>query len=81
MYFTRSKVSMNDKRIEAAKRALVRQRNYRRARDRALTRLGRKYPDVYEKLYKQEKKALEKEGKVWVDIDGNTLPSMGDTSE
>ena len=81
MYFTRSKVNMTDKRIEAAKRALVRQRNYRRARDRALARLAREYPNVYEKFYQQEKKADEKEGKVWLDIAGNTRSRLGNRSK
>ncbi len=35
------------RRIEVAKSQAVRKRNYRRARDRALTRLSKDYPNVY----------------------------------
>ena len=50
----------------------VRQRNYRRARDRALTRLAQAYPDDYKKLLEQEKANDEAQGRKWLDIDGNT---------
>lgn len=50
----------------------VRQRNYRRARDRALTRLAQAYPDDYKEYLEQEKANDENEGKKWVDITGRT---------
>lgn len=53
---------MNNKRIDAGIKMAVRQRNYRKARDRALTRLAQKYPDEYKKLYKQERERDEKMG-------------------
>ena len=60
------------KRIETAKAQAVRQRNYRRARDRALARLGNDYPNVYRNYLEEEKRADVKMGKKWLDIDGNT---------
>ena len=64
------------RRIETAKRLAVRNRNYRRARDRALARLANAYPETYKELLEQEKVADVEMGKKWVDIDGNTLPAM-----
>ena len=60
------------KRIRGAKRMAVRQRNYRRARDRAMTRLATAYPETYKELLEQEKIVDEQLGKKWLDIDGNT---------
>jgi hypothetical protein len=65
-----------DKRVEGAKRMAVRQRNYRRARDRALVRLANAYPESYKELLEQEKVADVEMGKKWVDIDGSTIPTM-----
>ena len=62
--------------VGAAKQA-VRQRNYRRARDRALIRLAHLYPDTYKQLLEMEKKTDEQEGKTWLDLDGNTVPVVG----
>ena len=59
-------------RIETAKVQAVRQRNYRRARDRALARLSRDYPNVYRTYLEEEMKADENLGKKWLDISGNT---------
>lgn len=64
------------KRIEGAKRMAVRQRNYRRVRDRALVRLANAYPETYKELLEQEKVADVEMGKKWVDIDGSTVLSM-----
>jgi len=50
----------------------VRQRNYRRARDRAMTRLSNHYPETYKELLEQEKISDEQLGKKWLDIDGST---------
>jgi hypothetical protein len=60
------------KRIETAKAQAVRQRNYRRARDRALARLSNDYPNVY-RTYLEEEMSADKEGnKKWLDISGRT---------
>ena len=64
------------RRIETAKRQAVQYRNYRRARDRALVRLAKAYPETYKELLEQEKVADVEMGKKWVDIDGSTIPSM-----
>ena len=46
---------MREKRMRAAANQAVSYRNYRRARDRALTRLAQAYPDDYKELLEQEK--------------------------
>ena len=65
-------MSKIQRRIETAKAQAVRQRNYRRARDRALARLGNDYPNVYRAYLEEEIEADEKMGKKWLDITGNT---------
>ena len=60
------------RRTEVAKAQAVRQRNYRRARDRALARLSRDYPNVYRTYLEEEMNADENMGKKWLDIAGNT---------
>jgi hypothetical protein len=64
------------RRIETAKRSAVIYRNYRRARERALTRLSNAYPETYKELLEQEKIVDEQMGKKWLDIDGSTGESM-----
>lgn len=68
---------VNEKRLESAARSAVRQRNYRRARERALTKLANAYPDQYKDLLESEKLNDEILGKKWTDLDGNTtsIPS------
>lgn len=66
-----------DKRIATAKRKAVRDRNYRRARDRALVRLTHAYPETYKQLLEQEKASDKEQGKIWLDIDGTTDLSIG----
>ena len=61
-----------EQRIETAKAQAVRQRNYRRARDRALARLGNDYPNVYRTYLEEEMEADEKSNKKWLDISGRT---------
>ena len=61
-----------ERRIETAKAQAVRQRNYRRARDRALARLGNDYPNVYRAYLEEEMEADDQMGKKWLDITGNT---------
>ena len=65
-------MSNTERRIETAKAQAVRQRNYRRARDRALARLGNDYPNVYRAYLEEEMKADDQMGKKWLDISGNT---------
>ena len=66
----------NTQRIKAAADQAVRQRNYRRARERALTRLANDYPNVYRAYLEEEKEADENMGKKWLDIDGNTKSTV-----
>lgn len=65
-------MSKIERRIETAKLQAVRRRNYRRARDRALARLSRDYPNVYRNYLEEEIEADDKMGKKWLDISGNT---------
>ena len=65
-------VDDTQRRLETAARKAIRDRNYRRARDRALVRLAHLYPDTYKQLLEMEKKQDELQGKKWVGIDGNT---------
>ena len=69
----------NQQRLKSAADQAVRQRNYRRARERALTRLANDYPDTYRLYLEEEKTADEKMGKKWLDIDGNTSLTNGGT--
>ena len=62
----------NTQRLKSAADQAVRQRNYRRARERALTRLANTYPEVYRSFLEEEKIADEEMGKKWLDLDGNT---------
>lgn len=66
---------MIERRIKAAAKQAVRQRNYRRARDRALARLSHAYPNHYRELLEEEKRADERESKKWLDISGATDPA------
>jgi hypothetical protein len=45
---------MTDRRVATAMNMAVRQRNYRRARDRALARLAQAYPNLYKEYLEQE---------------------------
>ena len=70
-------MSQVERRIETAKVQAVRQRNYRRARDRALARLANDYPNVYRTYLEEEREADEQMGKKWLDINGNTRTTRG----
>ena len=59
-------------RIKTAKAQAVRQRNYRRARDRALVKLANLYREEYWDLLEEEKRADEEGNKKWLDISGRT---------
>ena len=65
------------RRMATASRKAIRDRNYRRARDRALVRLAHLYPDTYKQLLEMEKLEDEKQGKTWIGIDGTTVLSVG----
>jgi hypothetical protein len=52
-------------------------RNYRRVRDRALSRLSQAYPETYKELLELEKVSDETTGAKWVDIDGSTNLVVG----
>lgn len=54
---------------ESAVKQAVYERNYRRSRDRALTRLAREYPDTYRQFFEEERAKDEQEGKTWIGID------------
>jgi hypothetical protein len=69
-----------ERRIEIAKDQAVRKRNYRRARDRALARLSREYPDIYRNYLEEEMANDESMGKKWLDIAGNTSLANARTS-
>ena len=70
-------MKVNAKRVEGAKRMAVRQRNYRRVRDRALTRLAQAYPETYKELLELEKVSDYTTGAQWVDIDGYSSLIVG----
>ena len=65
------------RRTQTATRKAIRDRNYRRARDRALVRLAHLYPDTYKQLLEMEKKQDELQGKKWISIDGTTVLRVG----
>ena len=71
---------MTERRVAAAKNMAVRQRNYRRARDRALVQLAQLYPDAYKELLEREKANDEAQGKKWLDIDGTTSTTISSVS-
>jgi hypothetical protein len=62
----------NQQRLKTASNRAVYQRNYRRARDRALAKLANLYPNLYRDLLEEEMLADEQTGKKWLDLDGNT---------
>jgi len=62
---------LNRRMATAAKQA-IHNRNYRRARDRAMTKLAHLYPDTYKQLLGIEKAIDEQEGKNWIDLSGST---------
>ena len=51
---------------------VIHYRNYRRARDRALTRLSHAYPETYKELLELEKVNDATSGAKWVDIDDSS---------
>jgi len=71
---------MTERRLAAAKNMAVRQRNYRRARDRALVKLAQLYPETYTELLEREKANDEAQGRKWLDIDGTTSAAIASVS-
>lgn len=47
----------------------VHYRNYRRARERAMTRLAQQYPELYLEYLQEERASDEATGKTWIGID------------
>jgi hypothetical protein len=70
---------MTEKRLKAAAGQAVSYRNYRRARDRALTKLATAHFEHYKELLEKEKAFDEQMGKKWLDINGTTAASLVDT--
>ena len=70
---------MKEKRMKAAANQAVSYRNYRRARDRALTKLATAHFEHYRELLEKEKAFDEQMGKKWLDINGTTTASLVDT--
>jgi hypothetical protein len=62
---------LNRRMATAANRA-VQDRNYRRARDRALAKLSHLYPETYKQLLGIEKAIDEQEGKSWISLNGSS---------
>jgi len=54
---------------EAGLSQAIHYRNYRRARDRARTRIAQEYPDLYLEYLQEERASDETTGKTWVGID------------
>jgi hypothetical protein len=48
-------MTTTERRVRTAVTQAVRQRNYRRVRDRALRRLANLYPDQYRELFEEER--------------------------
>lgn len=63
-----------ERRMRTAEKHAVSQRNYRRARDRALTKLGQKYQEEYLTLLQKEKEIDDKEGARWDSLAGRSRP-------
>ena len=51
-------------------------RNYRRVRDRALSRLSQAYPETYKELLELEKVNDQTNGTKWVGIDDSSISVM-----
>jgi hypothetical protein len=60
------------RRVAVATNRAVMMRNYRRARDRALARLSKQFPEQYQELLEEERELDEQEGRKWLDISGAT---------
>ena len=65
-----------ERRRARAENLLISQRNYRRARDRALTRLSNLYPNLYKELLEEEKAKDEAQNNKWRTI-GDSSSGLG----
>ena len=65
-----------DIRRQSAERLAVSQRNYRRARDRALVRLAHLYEDDYKALLAEEKARDKETGMAWDSLDRSPLSGL-----
>ena len=75
-----SKEEVIKRRLASAENLAVRSRNYRRARERALTALARIHKEEYLELLEIEKKKDEQEGKRWNNLAGARLRSNSNIS-
>ena len=77
-----SKDEIIKRRLASAENVAVRSRNYRRARERALTALARKYKEDYLALLEEEKAKDEQEGKRWRNLAGaDDLSDLASTTD
>lgn len=67
---------MENRRLATAVKMSVRQRNYQRARGRALVKLAKAHREEYRLYFEQEKLNDHTQGKTWIDIHGNTTSSV-----
>jgi len=67
---------MENRRLATAVKMSVRQRNYQRARGRALVKLAKAHREEYRLYFEQEKENDYTQGKTWIDLDGNTTSSV-----
>lgn len=67
---------MENRRLATAVKMSVRQRNYQRARGRALVKLAKAHREEYRVYFEEEKLNDHTQGKTWLDIDGNTSSNM-----
>ena len=75
-----SKEEVIKRRLASAENLAVRSRNYRRARERALTRLAQLHKEEYLELLEIEKKKDEQEGKRWNNLAGSRVRSNSRTT-
>jgi hypothetical protein len=68
-------MTIRNKRVSG--KQAIHYRNYRRARDRALTRLSQAYPETYKELLELEKVNDEANGAKWVGIDDSSIFIVG----
>jgi hypothetical protein len=68
-------MTISSKRVSG--KQAIHYRNYRRARDRALTRLSQAYPETYKELLELEKVNDEANGAKWVGIDDSSIFIVG----
>ena len=60
-----------EQRKRAAEKIAVSNRNYKRARERAMVRLAKAHMDEYKELLRQEKARDKENGVAWTSLDGS----------